>query len=552
MRTIRGGIQLFVRGVEQTDWAVPVTPAVHDELTEPDLEEHAMATQRATRTTVLEGEPYFPPTARWVSEAPPNPRERDPWLPRYQRTLLGGDFAAITLSAVAAYLLRFSFYSGADPKTWTFAFFLLLPPLWVGVLFAFRAYEARFLGVGTEEYDRVLQASVLVLAIVATTSWAFKLEVARGFVIMALPLAAFLTLVWRYLARQHLHRRRARGEAMQTVLVAGHQAGVLSLLGHMSRSAHHGMDIMGVCLPRPPLGGIPGRYDQPPQFAALGVPVVGYLDEVAEVARLHDVDAVAVLPTPELDGPELRRLGWDLESTRAELLVAPAITEVVGPRVAIRPVNGLPLLHLERPEHTGARRIAKALVDRSAAALGLLVLAPLLFAVAVAVRLDSRGPAFYRPERVGKHGRAFTMCKFRSMVTDADAKLIDLRDGSEGNGVLFKMRADPRVTRVGRFLRAYSIDELPQLINVLKGEMSLVGPRPPLASEVALYGDDVYRRLLVKPGLTGLWQINGRSDLSWDESVRLDLRYVENWSFAFDFMILWKTFRAVIARSGAY
>lgn len=176
----------------------------------------------------------------------------------------------------------------------------------------------------------------------------------------------------------------------------------------------------------------------------------------------------------------------------------------------------------------------------------------MLLVIAVAVRLDSRGPAFYRQERIGKHGRPFTMFKFRSMVTASDAMLLDLQEKSEGNGVLFKIRADPRITRVGRVLRAYSLDELPQLINVLRGEMSLVGPRPPLPSEVARYDDDVHRRLLVKPGLTGLWQISGRSDLSWDESVRLDLRYVENWSFAFDFMILWKTARAVIARSGAY
>ena len=228
------------------------------------------------------------------------------------------------------------------------------------------------------------------------------------------------------------------------------------------------------------------------------------------------------------------------------------ITEMIGPRVAIRPVNGLSLLHLNRPEHTGARRIAKALFDRSAALAGLVLLALPLLVIALAVRLDSRGPAFYRQERIGKLGQPFTMLKFRSMVTDAEDKLIDLRERSEGNGVLFKIRADPRVTRVGRFLRAYSLDELPQLFNVLFGQMSLVGPRPPLAAEVAHYGHDVSRRLLVKPGLTGLWQISGRSDLSWEESVRLDLRYVENWSFAFDFIILWKTFRAVVARSGAY
>lgn len=471
------------------------------------------------------------------------------WLPPYVRSLVVGDLLAICVSVAAGYYFRFDMPDGAPIRLTVIAVFAL-PVLWVGILMAFRAYEARFLGVGTEEYDRVMRAAVLVLALVATGSWAFKLEVARGFVVIALPLATLLTLTWRYLARRRLHARRARGECMQSLVIAGHGEGVLSILANMSRSTHHGMDVVGVCLPRPVS---PGQ-DSLARIALekRGIPVLGYLDEVALVARREDVDTVVVLPGPEIDGVALRQLGWDLEASRAELLLAPAVTEMIGPRVAIRPVNGMSLLHLNRPEHTGARRIAKALFDRSAALVGLLLLLPVLLVVAAAVRIDSRGPALYRQERIGKLGRPFTMLKFRSMVTDAETRLIDLRDHSEGNGVLFKMRADPRVTRVGRFLRSYSLDELPQLINVLRGEMSLVGPRPPLAVEVARYGHDVSRRLLVKPGLTGLWQVNGRSDLSWEESVRLDLRYVENWSFLFDFSILWKTARAVMVRSGAY
>ncbi|CAA9431637.1 MAG: Exopolysaccharide biosynthesis polyprenyl glycosylphosphotransferase [uncultured Quadrisphaera sp.] len=503
-------------------------------------------------TTTAPG-PAAPTTTRW----PPRlsditgyeASETIAWLPPYVRALVLGDLLAIVLSVAAGYFLNFPVRE-SGPLGLTVVAMVALPVLWVGTLMAFRAYEARFLGVGTEEYDRVMRAAVLVLALVATGSWAFKLEVARGFVVIALPMATLLTLVWRYAARRHLHARRARGESLQSMIIAGHGAGVLSVLAHMSRSSHHGMQVVGVCLPRPQ---VPGQDS----LARVGlaqrdIPVVGYLDEVAQVARRLDVDSVVVLPSPELDGPALRQLGWDLEASRAELLLAPVITEMIGPRVAIRPVNGLSLLHLNRPEHTGSRRIAKALFDRTAALAGLTVLALPMLAIALAVRMDSRGPAFYRQERIGKLGQPFEMLKFRSMVTDAEDRLIDLRERSEGNGVLFKMRADPRVTRVGRFLRAYSLDELPQLINVVRGEMSLVGPRPPLAVEVARYGHDVSRRLLVKPGLTGLWQINGRSDLSWEESVRLDLRYVENWSFAFDFAILWKTFRAVVARSGAY
>ncbi len=486
--------------------------------------------------------------------APGSARGHGPaWVAGYVRVLLVGDLVAVVASVALAYLLRFHFVASSSPAMSSVVVALVLVPLWIGVLGLFRAYEPRFLGVGSEEYDRVLRAAVLVLAVVATTSWAFELDVARGFVVIALPSAMLLTLVWRYLARQRLHAQRARGKRQQSVLVAGHLTGVLAMIGHMSRSTHHGMVITAVCLPRPRGAAGHATPQTPPELERHGIEVVGYLDEVAQAAADHDVDAVAVLPSPELDGPALRSLGWDLEHTRAELLVAPAITEVIGPRVAIRPVCGVPLMHLHRPEHTGARQFAKAVVDRCAAAAGLLLLSPLLVAIAVAIRLDSPGPALFRQERVGRNGEHFTMLKFRSMTDRADEKVIDLRDGADaGNGVLFKMRVDPRVTRVGKVLRAYSIDELPQLINVLAGSMSLVGPRPPLQREVDRYGYDVYRRLLVKPGLTGLWQVNGRSDLSWDESVRLDLRYVENWSFAFDFMILWKTARAVLARSGAY
>ena len=489
------------------------------------------------------------PRALWLpSRARTERRSSVTWLPGYVRRLAAGDLAAIVLSGVVGVLVRFDGLRPAGARPSTIALVLVLPALWVAFLVAFRAYEARFLGVGSEEYTRVLRAGVFTLALVATASWALDLGIARGFVVIALPLAVVLTLAWRYAARRHLHARRAQGRCMQGVLLVGHEAGVLQMLGHLERSRHHGLEVVGALLTR----GAGRGGDRSAALAAHGVPVLGDLDDVAAVARAEDVDAVVVLPGPLLDGPAVRQLGWDLEHSRAELLIAPAAAELTGPRVAVRPVNGMPLVHLGRPEHTGSRRLAKAAFDRAAALAGLAVLALPMLAIALAVRLTSPGPAFYRQERIGRLGQPFGMLKFRSMVSGADALVADLRGRSEGNGVLFKMRADPRVTRVGRFLRAYSLDELPQLINVVRGEMSLVGPRPPLAAEVAHYGDDVHRRLLVLPGLTGLWQINGRSDLSWEESVRLDLRYVENWSFAFDFAILWRTFRAVVARHGAY
>ena len=249
------------------------------------------------------------------------------------------------------------------------------------------------------------------------------------------------------------------------------------------------------------------------------------------------------------------RLGWALEGTDIDLVVAPGIMDVAGPRVLTRPVQGLPLIHVEAPSFSGPTRVLKNALDRVGAAIAVLVFAPVLLAVAVAVKREDDGPVIFRQERVGRDGRTFGMFKFRSMVAGAEGQLPELLDANEAAGPLFKLRADPRVTRVGAFIRRYSLDELPQLFNVLRGEMSLVGPRPPLPREVALYEQAAQRRLLVKPGMTGLWQISGRSDLSWEESVRLDLYYVENWTPVLDLMIMWRTVLVVTqpeTTGGAY
>ncbi len=419
---------------------------------------------------------------------------------------------------------------------------LLLPLLWlVAMLFA-RAYEQRFLWIGAEEFRRVFFASAMLLAVVGTLSWAFRLEVARSFVVIALPLATALTLGHRALQRARLHRKRLNGEFLQTAIVVGHRNGVAALHEQFDRQSKHGYRVIGCCVPD---GASAANFD--------GLPVLGSLDEVVDVVRRYEVDTVAVLPSPELEGPALRRLGWDLEKTQAELLLAPAVTEVAGPRVRIRPIAGLPLMHVERPEFTGVRRLVKTVFDKSVAGGLVLFLAPVLLGLAASVKLTSRGPVFYKHERIGLGGQPFQVYKFRSMVPDAD-KIVDalFEQSNEGNDVQFKMKRDPRVTRVGAVMRRYSLDELPQLFNVLNGSMSLVGPRPHVTREVEQYGFDMARRLLVKPGITGLWQVSGRSDLSWDDSVRIDVRYVENWTLSFDLMILWKTFGAVVRGSGAY
>jgi exopolysaccharide biosynthesis polyprenyl glycosylphosphotransferase len=283
-----------------------------------------------------------------------------------------------------------------------------------------------------------------------------------------------------------------------------------------------------------------------------GVPVVGDLDDAASVVRRSGAATVAVLPSPEMDAVSLRTLAWELEKTGTNLYVAPALLDVAGPRTTVRPTAGLTLLHVDHPQLSGPRQVLKDLFDRSVAGLALLMLSPLMLAVAVAIRLSDKGPALFTQTRVGKDGQPFKIYKFRTMVVDAEARLAELRKQNEHDGVLFKMRRDPRITAIGVHLRKWSIDELPQLFNVLLGEMSLVGPRPALPDEAARYASHVRRRLVVKPGLTGLWQVSGRSDLSWDESVRLDLRYVENWSLALDLQILWKTISVLLRGSGAY
>lgn len=477
------------------------------------------------------------------------PRSVASWS-RYRRRIVAADVAVIIAATLLAYSIRFNGPSENDDRG-RLLLLVLVPMVWLSSMVVFRTYETRFLGLGSDEFDRVVRGATSSGAAIATLSWAFKLDIARGFVVVALPAATVATLISRYLLRRWLHLKRESGAYTQRVLLAGHRAGVEAMALQMARARYHGMEVAALCIP----GGESSVGDDHVGVlgdTVSGIPVLGGLDDVAAVAIGEQIDAVAVLPCPELDGAALRRLGWALEETHAELYVAPAMTEVTGPRVAIRPIVGMPLLHVERPEFSGVRRFAKDLVDRFGAALGLLILAPALAIIAVAIRCDSSGPVFFRQARVGKDGRKFSMIKFRSMVTDAEHLLIDLRDAHDGNDVLFKMKQDPRVTRVGRILRRSSLDEIPQLVNVLLGQMSLVGPRPPLAAEVAMYGDDARRRLLVKPGLTGLWQISGRSDLDWDESIRLDLRYVENWSFAFDFMILWKTLGAVLGSRGAY
>jgi exopolysaccharide biosynthesis polyprenyl glycosylphosphotransferase len=280
----------------------------------------------------------------------------------------------------------------------------------------------------------------------------------------------------------------------------------------------------------------------------------GGFDDLTEALAATGADTVVITSADDLPPERVRQLSWSLEPGRQHLVVAPSLTDIGGPRIHTRPVQGLPLIHVETPTYSGRKLYTKRAFDLVGSSALIIVLSPILLVLALLVKTTSPGPVFFRQERVGLDGTTFRMIKFRSMVVDAEARLQELSklDRAAGNDVLFKMRNDPRVTRVGGFMRRYSLDEVPQLFNVLIGDMSLVGPRPPLAKEVALYDTHVHRRFLVKPGMTGLWQVSGRSNLSWEDSVRLDLFYVENWSMMGDLILLWRTVRTVARSEGAY
>jgi exopolysaccharide biosynthesis polyprenyl glycosylphosphotransferase len=461
------------------------------------------------------------------------------WTGAYRRRMAAADCGCALAAGLLAGGLRFA-GAGFVPAAYVGCTALLPAVWWLSVALA-GGYDSRFFGVGSDEFRRVLNAAVSLTAAIAVVSYAGKLNLARGYLAIALPSLTILDLAVRYRIRKNLHRLRRRGLCTQRVIAVGHAVAVAELVRTLRRDSYHGLSVVAACLADGSAG---------PEVA--GVPVAGELSAVAAAVRQFGADSVAVLSCPEMDGARLRALAWELEKTGTDLCVAPALLDVAGPRTTIRPAAGLPLLHVDHPELAGGRKVIKGIFDRTAALAALTLLAPAFLVIALAVRCSDRGPALFRQTRVGRDGRSFTLYKFRTMVVDADQRKAQLAAHNEADGELFKIRRDPRVTRTGAWLRHWSLDELPQLFNVLRGDMSLVGPRPALPEEAARYAYHVRRRLVVKPGITGLWQVSGRSDLPWDEAVRLDLRYVENWSFALDLQIMWKTGAAVLRGSGAY
>jgi exopolysaccharide biosynthesis polyprenyl glycosylphosphotransferase len=395
---------------------------------------------------------------------------------------------------------------------------------WLLALSARGAYESRFYGTGPEEYKRVISATLVTFGTVAVTSYAFKLQLPRSFVAVSLPMGLGLLLLGRYIARRWLIKRRIKGLSLHRVVAVGDEESVENLRAQLAREQHAGYDVVGSC-----------RSD----------------GDVIAALRASRADTLAVTASRDMTSQRLREISWGLEGTNVALIVAPSLTDVAGPRITVHPVGGLPLLHVDEPRFTGWRRFLKGGIDRTGAAIGLVLLSPVLLGAALAIRLTSPGPAVFRQRRTGVNGQDFLVFKFRTMYRDAEARLAELQGENQSDGLLFKIKDDPRITRVGAFLRRASIDELPQLINVITGDMSLVGPRP-LPVEDAEFQGHVRRRMLVRPGITGLWQVSGRSDMLWEDAVRLDLYYVENWSITLDLMILARTVSTVLRGGGAY
>ncbi|HET9692449.1 MAG TPA: sugar transferase [Acidimicrobiales bacterium] len=466
------------------------------------------------------------------------------WRTKYAAVVFAADVVAVLIAvAVTSF---FGFDHGLDVTQWRghhVNLALLAMVVWPATLAISGAYRRH--PADSAPNHRVVAVTAARLAALSAVAGLVTHDMLRRdrFLLFfaSLPIAA---IAGRWVAGRVLAAFRSRGRALNSMVLAGDAASVARFTVHLRRRPEHGYRVVAACLGLTPAGGSPDALDD--------VPVLGTSDEVVAHARRLQVDTVAVVGHGSFADTTLQQVAWELERSGITLLVAPDVADLAGPRIRVTPVTGLPLLHISEPRVGGVAQAIKNGYERCLAALFLLVMSPLLLAATIAIKLDSPGPVFFRQERVGRDGHLFGMVKFRSMVHGADAMKAALAAANEYDGALFKIRSDPRVTRVGRVLRKYSVDELPQLWNVVRGHMALIGPRPCLAAEAGRFTPAAHRRFRVRPGLTGLWQVSGRSDLPWEEAVRLDLYYVENWSPSMDLRILVRTVRVVVRGAGAY
>jgi len=461
------------------------------------------------------------------------------------------DLAVITVAVFSAQLIRLglgqdqSAPEGASQGHGEMAYTAMSVALvicWALAMAAFGTRDYRIIGTGMLEYKRVTNATFAFFGAFAIVAFVLRAPIGRGYLLLSLPLGWVLLVASRWVWRKWLTSRRRKGRLMSHALLVGDRASSAHVAQQIQRSPACGIRIVGAIT----------EHGSTDRQLTDSVPVLGDWANVLQHVDRAKADTVVVTSNHSLKPRQMRELGWGLEERRANLIVAPALTDIAGPRIHSTPVAGLPLIHVDYPEFTGIHRSLKRLSDIAGSLLLILATSPIMLIVAIAVKTTSRGPLFFGQERIGQDGVPFRMWKFRSMIVGADDQLQSLLDAQgTSDKPLFKVNDDPRITPIGRFIRRYSLDELPQFFNVLMGSMSLVGPRPQREAEVALYDRGAHRRLFMKPGISGLWQVSGRSNLDWDDAIRLDLYYVENWSLTTDLVILWRTVRAVIAKDGA-
>jgi exopolysaccharide biosynthesis polyprenyl glycosylphosphotransferase len=466
---------------------------------------------------------------------------RRQWERRYRMRLRTTDAAVILLAVALTAAIQLSLGIGLTDVLHAAA---PLAALWFLLLGALHTRDAALFQASATEYRSVVHASGLAFGLVAILAVLLNWESMQLALLVTLPVGLVSLLLSRWFGRRWLMQQRARGRFASRTLVVGNRDDVEYVIRTLHPIGASGYQVVGATL-------LDGNA-RDVEIDGIRFPVLGNGRTVDTVATELGADTIIVASRPDGEPDFVKHLGWKLEGTAAELVLSSRLTDIAGPRISFAAVEGLPLIQVQIPTYEGGRHVLKRALDVIVSGVALIPIGLILPLLALLIKIDSPGPVFFRQERVGRDGQRFQMVKLRSMSTDAEQRLAALKAANEGSGLLFKMKDDPRVTRVGRVLRKLSLDELPQFWNVLIGDMSVVGPRPPLPSEVTAYDGTVYRRLYIKPGITGLWQVSGRSDLSWEESVRLDLRYVENWSVVNDLQIMWRTAKVMVRPQGAY
>jgi exopolysaccharide biosynthesis polyprenyl glycosylphosphotransferase len=418
----------------------------------------------------------------------------------------------------------------------------LLLVSWVFAIFVAGGYRRNVFGAGTEELKRVVNASLATGGVVGVGCYVTQLPLDRGFFLLSFGIGIPALTLGRVVLRRALHSARRRGSLLQRVVIAGSRAHVDEIASVLSRERRLGYTVVGALTP---------AYDLSGETES-GIPVLGDAGDATAVVQATGVDVILFAGGAFGSAAQMRKVVWELENQDVQLVVAPGVTDVSRDRIRVRPIGGLPLMHLEGPRALHASRWGKRIFDVIGSGLLILAFGPVLLAVAAVIKLHDGGPVLFRQTRVGRDAVEFGCFKFRTMVADAESLIAELQRQQGATALLFKMKDDPRITRPGKLLRRLSLDELPQLFNVFLGHMSLVGPRPQVPQEVALYDQDMSRRLRVRPGMTGLWQVSGRNNLSLADAIRLDLYYVDNWSMVQDLSILARTARAVLGSDGAY